>query len=72
MNNVQIRYAQIKDASGNRQRIYFIACPSPEQGRMRSLTPTEYQHMMELAVKGWKKSWWRRFCGLFHRKAVSK
>lgn len=69
--NVEIRYAQIKDASGNRQRIYFLAVPSAG-GRMRSLTPTEYEHMMALAVKGWKKSLWRRFCGLFHRKAVAK
>ena len=70
--NVEIRYAQIKDASGNRQRIYFLAVPSAG-GRMRSLNLAEYGQLLQLTIKGWRKSYFRRLWAfLFNRKAVAK
>ena len=70
--NIEIRYAQIKDPSGKPQRIYFLAVPSAG-GRMRSLNLAEYGQLLQLTIKGWRKSYLRRLCAfLFKRKAVSK
>jgi len=68
--SIEIRYAQIKDSKGDPQRVYFLATAA--NGRMRSLSPAEYGQLLQLTVKGWRKSWFRRLWAfLFNRKAVA-